>query len=95
MSLAQVSSPDIKTSSSLEVKKKDGALRCDNEEDISIQYTVVGEAQGSVDIMYLVSGGLSVYMMRLETPKLSMLPRRFCVIVLCGLAWTMLSDSNI
>lgn len=93
MSLAQVSSPDTKTSSSLEVKKKDGALRCDSEEDISIQCTVVGEAQGSVDIMYLVSGGLSVYMMRLETPKL--LPRRFCVFVLRGLAWTMLSDSNI
>ncbi|KAL6104952.1 a2ml1 [Pungitius sinensis] len=48
------SSPDTKTSSSLEVKKKNNPLPCEQEEDFSIQYTVVGEAQGSVDVMYLV-----------------------------------------
>ncbi len=57
LSLAQLSSPDTKTVSSLEVKRKDNPLPCDREEHISIQYTVVGEAQGSVDVMYLVSGG--------------------------------------
>uniref|UniRef100_A0A3Q1JBX2 Alpha-2-macroglobulin-like n=1 Tax=Anabas testudineus TaxID=64144 RepID=A0A3Q1JBX2_ANATE len=39
---------------SLRVKKKDKPLSCDTEEDIFIQYTVVGEAQGKVDVMYLV-----------------------------------------
>lgn len=57
MSLAQVSSPDTKTISSLEVKKNDKPLPCDREGKVSIQYTMVGEAPGSVDIMYLVSGG--------------------------------------
>ncbi|XP_044057401.1 alpha-2-macroglobulin-like [Siniperca chuatsi] len=54
VSVAQLPSPDTKTVSSLEVKKKDKLLLCDREEDISIKYTVVGEAQGSVDVMYLV-----------------------------------------
>ncbi|KAF3847190.1 hypothetical protein F7725_020218, partial [Dissostichus mawsoni] len=54
VSMAQVSSPDTKTVSFLEVKKKDKPLPCEKEEEIFIQYTVVGEAQGSVDMMYLV-----------------------------------------
>ncbi|XP_035857586.1 alpha-2-macroglobulin-like isoform X4 [Sander lucioperca] len=54
VSLATLSSPDTKTVSFLDVKKKDEPLSCDKEEDIVIQYTVVGEAQGSVDVMYLV-----------------------------------------
>ncbi|TKS81464.1 Ovostatin -like protein 2 [Collichthys lucidus] len=57
LSLAQPPSPDVKPVSSLQVKKKDKPLPCDSDEDISIQYNVVGEAQGSVDVMYLVSGG--------------------------------------
>ncbi|KAL6104953.1 a2ml1 [Pungitius sinensis] len=52
--LARPSTPHTKTSSSLEVKKKNNPLPCEQEEDFSIQYTVVGEAQGSVDVMYLV-----------------------------------------
>ncbi|XP_039678890.1 alpha-2-macroglobulin-like [Perca fluviatilis] len=54
VSLATLSSPDTKTVSFLDVKKKDEPLSCDKEEDIFIQYTVVGEAQGFVDVMYLV-----------------------------------------
>ncbi|XP_031139595.1 alpha-2-macroglobulin-like isoform X4 [Sander lucioperca] len=54
VSLATLSSPDTKTVSFLDVKKKDEPLSCDKEEDISIQYTVVGEAQGFMDVMYLV-----------------------------------------
>ncbi|XP_068601521.1 alpha-2-macroglobulin-like [Brachionichthys hirsutus] len=54
LSLAQEFSQDIITVSSLEVTKKDGPLRCDREEDISIKYSVVGEAQASVDVMYLI-----------------------------------------
>ncbi|XP_051253533.1 alpha-2-macroglobulin-like [Dicentrarchus labrax] len=54
LSLAQPPSLHTKTVSSLEVKKKDTPLPCDSDENISIRYTVVGEAQGSVDVMYLV-----------------------------------------
>ncbi|XP_038548727.1 alpha-2-macroglobulin-like [Micropterus salmoides] len=54
LSAAEPSSPDSKTISSLEVKKKDQLLLCDREEDISIKYTVVGENRGPVDVMYLV-----------------------------------------
>ncbi|XP_039678847.1 alpha-2-macroglobulin-like isoform X2 [Perca fluviatilis] len=54
VSLATPSSPDTKTVSFLDVKKKDEPLSCDKEEDIFIQYTVVGEAQGFMDVMYLV-----------------------------------------
>ncbi|XP_047450260.1 alpha-2-macroglobulin-like isoform X2 [Mugil cephalus] len=53
LSLSEPSSPHAKTASSLEVKKQDKALPCDTEVDISVQYTIVGEAQGSVDVMYL------------------------------------------
>uniref|UniRef100_A0A4W6FEE1 Alpha-2-macroglobulin-like n=1 Tax=Lates calcarifer TaxID=8187 RepID=A0A4W6FEE1_LATCA len=54
VSVAQLPSPDTKVVSSLEVMKKDKPLTCEREEDIFIQYTVVGEKQGSVDVMYLV-----------------------------------------
>ncbi|KAL3999243.1 Rab11 family-interacting protein 3/4 [Sarotherodon galilaeus] len=53
LSMSQSSSPDVKTISSLEVQK-DKPVLCDAEEDISIQYTIVGESQGSVDVIYLV-----------------------------------------
>lgn len=55
LSLAKEASTEIKTSSSLEVKQKDKPLRCDHEEEIFIKYTVVGENEGPVDIMYFVS----------------------------------------
>uniref|UniRef100_A0A4W6CVY5 Alpha-2-macroglobulin bait region domain-containing protein n=1 Tax=Lates calcarifer TaxID=8187 RepID=A0A4W6CVY5_LATCA len=55
VSVAQLPSPDTKVVSSLEVMKKDKPLTCEREEDIFIRYTVVGEKQGSVDVMYLVS----------------------------------------
>uniref|UniRef100_A0AAZ1XY11 Alpha-2-macroglobulin-like n=1 Tax=Oreochromis aureus TaxID=47969 RepID=A0AAZ1XY11_OREAU len=54
LSMSQPSSPDIKTISSLEVQKKDKAVPCDAEEDISVQYTIVGESPGTVDVIYLV-----------------------------------------
>ncbi|XP_042342008.1 LOW QUALITY PROTEIN: alpha-2-macroglobulin-like [Plectropomus leopardus] len=54
VSMVQTSSPDTKTVSFLEVKTIDKTLPCDKEQDISIQYTVVGEAQGSMDLIYLV-----------------------------------------
>ena len=57
VSLIQPTTPDTKTTSSLEVKKTNAPLPCDREEDISIKYTVAGEALGSADVMYLVSGG--------------------------------------
>ncbi|KAF1393528.1 hypothetical protein PFLUV_G00016930 [Perca fluviatilis] len=54
VSLATPSSPDTKTVSSLDVKEEDEPLSCDEEEDLSIQYTIVGEAQGFMDVIYLV-----------------------------------------
>lgn len=51
------SSLDTKPTSSLEVKTKEGELHCDTEEDITIKYTIVGETQESVEIVYLVSDG--------------------------------------
>uniref|UniRef100_A0A3P8PRY0 Alpha-macroglobulin receptor-binding domain-containing protein n=1 Tax=Astatotilapia calliptera TaxID=8154 RepID=A0A3P8PRY0_ASTCA len=54
LSMSQPSSPDIKTISSLEVQKKDKPVSCDAEEDVSVNYTIVGESPGSVDVIYLV-----------------------------------------
>ncbi|XP_068440468.1 alpha-2-macroglobulin-like [Clinocottus analis] len=54
VSLSRPSTPHTKTISFLEVQKKNNPLPCDKEEVFTIQYTVVGEAQGSVDVMYLV-----------------------------------------
>ncbi|CAJ1066029.1 Hypothetical predicted protein [Xyrichtys novacula] len=54
MSSAQTFTTDIKTISTLEVQKKDKPFACDAEEDIHIKYVVVGEAQGTADVMYLV-----------------------------------------
>lgn len=55
LSMAQPISPDTKTVSSLVVKEKTEPLSCDTEEEIFIQYTVVGESQGSAVVTYLVS----------------------------------------
>lgn len=55
LSIAQPVSPDTKSGSFLVVKEKDKPLSCNIEEIIYIQYTIVGEAQGSVDVIYLVS----------------------------------------
>ncbi|XP_041665327.1 alpha-2-macroglobulin-like [Cheilinus undulatus] len=52
--MARDASPDRKTVSSLEVQSKEQALPCDTEEHISVKYTIVGEKQGSADVMYLV-----------------------------------------
>ncbi|XP_044209159.1 alpha-2-macroglobulin-like [Thunnus albacares] len=54
LSEAKQYSRDTKSVSFLEVKTKDKSLPCDKEEDMFIKYTVVGEAQGSADVMYLV-----------------------------------------
>ncbi|XP_074527263.1 alpha-2-macroglobulin-like [Halichoeres trimaculatus] len=52
--LAKPFTPYAKTTSSLEVQQKNKQLACDTEEDIHIKYFVVGEAQGTADVMYLV-----------------------------------------
>ncbi|XP_026169908.1 alpha-2-macroglobulin-like [Mastacembelus armatus] len=69
VSEVQQFSPDVKTVSSLQVKNKDKPLSCDKEEEIFIQYTIVGEAQGSVDVMYLVLSRGAITMQGLK-PKL-------------------------
>uniref|UniRef100_A0A8C9XCM4 Alpha-2-macroglobulin n=1 Tax=Sander lucioperca TaxID=283035 RepID=A0A8C9XCM4_SANLU len=71
VSLATLSSPDTKTVSFLDVKKKDEPLSCDKEEDISIQYTVVGEAQGFMDVMYLVLSRGAIVLQGVERGKVS------------------------
>ncbi|KAM9733713.1 alpha-2-macroglobulin-like [Menidia menidia] len=52
--LSKPPSLDTKTVSSVNVEKKDEPLVCDKEEELSIQYTIVKEAKGSVDLMYLI-----------------------------------------
>uniref|UniRef100_A0A667YKS3 Alpha-2-macroglobulin n=1 Tax=Myripristis murdjan TaxID=586833 RepID=A0A667YKS3_9TELE len=55
LSLVQASTPDTASVSSLEVKRNDETpLPCDKKEPISIKYTIVGETQGSVDVIYLI-----------------------------------------
>ncbi|XP_029028275.1 alpha-2-macroglobulin-like protein 1 [Betta splendens] len=54
LSLAQPVSADTQTASSLVVTNKDNPLSCNVKEKISIQYTVVGEPEGNVYLMYLV-----------------------------------------
>ncbi|KAM8769558.1 alpha-2-macroglobulin-like [Acanthopagrus schlegelii] len=66
VSLIQPTTPDTKTTSSLEVKKKDAPLPCDREEDITIKYTVAGEAARSVDVMYLVLSRGAIVMQGLK-----------------------------
>lgn len=51
--MARPPSPDAATASSLEIKRE-GSLSCNKDEEIVIKYTFVREAQGSVDVMYLV-----------------------------------------
>ncbi|MED6232881.1 hypothetical protein ATANTOWER_003723 [Ataeniobius toweri] len=45
---------DTKSVSSLELKKNNTPLSCDEENDITVQYTIVKEAQGTVEVIYLV-----------------------------------------
>lgn len=66
LSMAQQSSPDTKTVSSLEVKTKEKEMACDTQEDISIIYTVVKESQGSMDLMYLVTARDGIVMQGLK-----------------------------
>ncbi|XP_075891994.1 alpha-2-macroglobulin-like [Nelusetta ayraudi] len=47
-------SPDSKFVSSLKVDHFDTALLCDKDSDISIKYTIAGETQGFVNVMYLL-----------------------------------------
>ncbi|XP_071372715.1 alpha-2-macroglobulin-like [Centroberyx affinis] len=54
LSLVRPSTPDTKSVSSLEVKTQEKPLPCGGEQNISIQYTIVGETQGSVNVMYLI-----------------------------------------
>uniref|UniRef100_A0A667Z531 Alpha-2-macroglobulin bait region domain-containing protein n=1 Tax=Myripristis murdjan TaxID=586833 RepID=A0A667Z531_9TELE len=55
LSLVQASTPDTASVSSLEVKRNDETpLPCDKKEPISIKYTIAGETQSSVDVIYLI-----------------------------------------
>uniref|UniRef100_UPI0037E96FAE alpha-2-macroglobulin-like n=1 Tax=Semicossyphus pulcher TaxID=241346 RepID=UPI0037E96FAE len=69
VSLAQATSQDTKTVSSLEVQQKGKPLRCDTEENISIRYTVVGEDQGAADLMYLVLARGAIVMQGFQQVK--------------------------
>ncbi|XP_029028271.1 alpha-2-macroglobulin-like [Betta splendens] len=74
LSLARQESPDTKTVSSLEVKNKDKPLPCDTEEDVFIQYTLVGETKGNVDVMYLVLSRGAIIMQGLKEIKMQNKP---------------------
>ncbi|XP_040901700.1 alpha-2-macroglobulin-like [Toxotes jaculatrix] len=66
LSAAQRFTPLSKSVSSLEVKRKDKPLHCRTEEDISIEYTIVGEKQDSVDVIYLVLSRGAIVMQGLK-----------------------------
>uniref|UniRef100_A0A673C6V2 Uncharacterized protein n=1 Tax=Sphaeramia orbicularis TaxID=375764 RepID=A0A673C6V2_9TELE len=53
LSMAQESSLDTKTVSFLRVKKVEGPLKCHTDVTFSIQYTVVKEAQSSMDVIFI------------------------------------------
>ncbi|XP_055004063.1 alpha-2-macroglobulin-like protein 1 isoform X2 [Boleophthalmus pectinirostris] len=54
LSMAQESTPDTKTVSSVEVKSISEPLPCDSMQDITINYSVVKEKKGPMDFIYLV-----------------------------------------
>ncbi|KAM9359111.1 alpha-2-macroglobulin-like [Symphorus nematophorus] len=54
MSVAERPSEDTKTISSVEVQKIDSTLHCGNEQEITIHYVIVGEAEGTVELVHLV-----------------------------------------
>uniref|UniRef100_UPI0037E81E65 alpha-2-macroglobulin-like n=1 Tax=Semicossyphus pulcher TaxID=241346 RepID=UPI0037E81E65 len=54
MSMIQDLSLDTKAVSFLDVQKKETPLHCDSDEDMTIKYTIVGEAQGSGILVYMV-----------------------------------------
>lgn len=55
LTLAQEASSESKTRSSLEVMEKDKPLRCGEDAEIIVKYTLVGEAQGTMELVYYVS----------------------------------------
>ncbi|XP_053728850.1 alpha-2-macroglobulin-like [Synchiropus splendidus] len=54
VSMFRSPSMDTKSVSSLEVQKKKDDIPCDQDTDISVHYTIAGEAQGSATLVYLV-----------------------------------------
>ncbi|XP_041850408.1 alpha-2-macroglobulin-like protein 1 [Melanotaenia boesemani] len=52
--------------SSLKIKTKNKPLLCDTEEHISIHYTLVKEAQGTVDVMFLILSRGAIIMQGLK-----------------------------
>ncbi|KAM3833923.1 alpha-2-macroglobulin-like [Diretmus argenteus] len=76
MSLVRPSTPDTKSVSYLEVKKKD-KLPCDRDESISIHYTIVGETKGSVDVMYLILSRGAIVHQGLVKAEVKVDPGRF------------------
>uniref|UniRef100_A0A3P9BVW5 Alpha-2-macroglobulin-like n=1 Tax=Maylandia zebra TaxID=106582 RepID=A0A3P9BVW5_9CICH len=87
LSMSQPSSPDIKTISSLEVQKKDKAVSCDAEEDVSVNYTIVGESPGSVDVIYLVNRVKFPYFHKCHSQALTLV----CFVDLWMHVWTCVS----
>lgn len=55
ISLIKQSSRGTRSVSSVTVMGSDQPLRCYEDRDISIKYTIAGESQGFVNMMYLVS----------------------------------------
>ncbi|XP_004075835.2 alpha-2-macroglobulin-like protein 1 [Oryzias latipes] len=73
INVATPPSPDAVTASSLEIKRE-ASLSCNKNEEIIIQYTLVREAQGSVDVVYLVLSKQSIYMQGHKTIQVHDVP---------------------
>lgn len=56
VSLLQDQSLNSKIISSLDVKAGTSPLPCGQEQDVTVVYTIAGEAEGEMDLIYLVGG---------------------------------------
>ncbi|KAK7883159.1 hypothetical protein WMY93_029333 [Mugilogobius chulae] len=66
ISMALESTLDTKTVSSLEVKQNSETLPCDQDVEISINYSVVKEEKAQMDVIYLVVGREGLVMQGIE-----------------------------
>ncbi|KAM9801271.1 alpha-2-macroglobulin-like [Neosynchiropus ocellatus] len=70
----QTPSMDTKSVSSLEVQKKKEDIPCDQDTEISVRYTIAGEAEGSATLVYLVLARGAIVMQGAKAIKIPKAP---------------------
>ncbi|KAM8853867.1 alpha-2-macroglobulin-P-like [Synchiropus picturatus] len=74
VSMFRSPSMDTKSVSSLEVQKKKEDIPCDQDTEISVRYTIAGEAQGSATLVYLVLARGAIVMQGTKAIKIPSAP---------------------